>query len=286
MDVLREIGAEIEGFHSMLEASLIAGQLTDLRIIEGDQYLLYLRNLPDKVAEFVQLHCSATTVARVWESVVAYHTRMKLTNDLDSKVPVATGPKQGSEGITCHNCGKRGHTQPVKCSHCGKSGHAAKDCWAKDPSKRPGASSTPKPVAKAKVKPAAKSKGSKGRGKGGKFREVEEGEEPAEAEESQEPEGEPHRFWEVGQALHCELWVSWSICKLEGCRRQWSSFECDLNLRPFGNWLEDSPWQCWGEWIVFEEIEISFEFLREHGGWKSVCFQNTRVVWRVLDQHR
>jgi len=66
----------------------------------------------------------------------------------------------------------------VKCSRCGKSGHTAKDCWARDPSKKPGASSTPKPAAKPKAKPAAKSKGSKGRGrgrgKGGKFREVEE----------------------------------------------------------------------------------------------------------------
>ena len=95
MDVLREIGAEIEGFHSMLEALLIASHLTDLHITERNQYLLYLRNLPDKVAEFVQLHCGATTVARVWESVVAYHTRMRLTNDLDSKVHVATGPKLG-----------------------------------------------------------------------------------------------------------------------------------------------------------------------------------------------
>ena len=56
----------------------------------------------------------------------------------------------------------------------------------KDPSKRSEASSTPKSVAKAKTKPAAKRKGSEGRGKargkGRKFREVEEGKEPAKAE--------------------------------------------------------------------------------------------------------
>ena len=77
---------------------------------------------------------------------MTYHTRMRFTNDLDSRVYVTTGPKQGFEGITYQNFGKKGHIarecpQPVKCSHCGKSRHAAKHCWAKDPSKRPGGSS-------------------------------------------------------------------------------------------------------------------------------------------------
>ena len=55
IDVLREIQTEIESFHSMLEASVMARALVDLRINEGDQFLLYLRNLPEKVAEHVQL---------------------------------------------------------------------------------------------------------------------------------------------------------------------------------------------------------------------------------------
>ena len=51
-DIVREVQTEIESFHSMLEASVIAVQLQDVRISEGDQYLLYMRNLPGKVQEF------------------------------------------------------------------------------------------------------------------------------------------------------------------------------------------------------------------------------------------
>ena len=51
-DIVREVQTEIESFHSMLEASVIAAQLQDVRISEGDQYLLYMRNLPGKVQEF------------------------------------------------------------------------------------------------------------------------------------------------------------------------------------------------------------------------------------------
>ena len=55
-DVMREVQTEIDSFHSMLEASVIAVELHDVRISEGDQFLLYMRNLPSKVQEFLQLH--------------------------------------------------------------------------------------------------------------------------------------------------------------------------------------------------------------------------------------
>ena len=58
MDVLREIRAEIEGFHSMLEASLIAGQLTDLRINEGDPGSI--PSLPSKLARQGSRVCAAS----------------------------------------------------------------------------------------------------------------------------------------------------------------------------------------------------------------------------------
>ena len=41
----------------------------------------------------------------------------------------ATIVAEGSHSRQCPN--------PPKCSQCGKSGHLAKDCWSKDPSKRP-----------------------------------------------------------------------------------------------------------------------------------------------------
>ena len=65
-DVMREVQTEIDSFHSMLEASVIADQLYDVRISEGDQFLLYMRNLPGKVQEFLQLHQNATTVRQLF----------------------------------------------------------------------------------------------------------------------------------------------------------------------------------------------------------------------------
>ena len=197
IDVLREIQTEIESFHSMLEASVMARALVDLRINEGDQFLLYLRNLPEKVAEHVQLISGAGTVQQLWRAVTEYYIRSRATGTMERAHAVQGSPIR-SKG--CFNCGDPGHMQsecpkPKRCKHCGKSGHVASDCWEKHPDKRPskntkdtgpGKKSFP---SKGKGKGKSKSKG-KGKGKkGGKLRELEDEDEEGEWEFEDPEEG-------------------------------------------------------------------------------------------------
>ena len=81
-DIVREVETEIESFHPMLDASVIVGQLGDVRISEGDQFLLYMRNLPNKVQEFLQLHQNATTVSQIKIGVQDYYIRTRVQGDL------------------------------------------------------------------------------------------------------------------------------------------------------------------------------------------------------------
>ena len=66
------------------EASVIAAQLQDVRISEGDQYLLYMRNLPGKVQEFLQLHQNATTVQQLFLGVQDFYIRTRVQGDMGS----------------------------------------------------------------------------------------------------------------------------------------------------------------------------------------------------------
>ena len=204
-DIVREVQTEIESFHSMLEASVIAAQLQDVRISEGDQYLLYMRNLPGKVQEFLQLHQNATTVQQLFLGVQDFYIRTRVQGDMGSIHVTQPVGKPDVKDKTCFNCGKRGHLaencpEPKKCSHCGKKGHLAKDCWEKHPDKKP----TAKPKAKAQpTKPGGRGKGrgkggrkTKGRGRGNKFRGVD-GEEEQDDQEyddeyEEEDQGEDH----------------------------------------------------------------------------------------------
>ena len=195
LDIVREVESEIESFHAMVDASVIVGQLGDVRISEGDQFLLYMRNLPSKVQQFLQLHQNATIRTRVQGDLGTVH--------------VAQPVKKAAilKDKTCFNCGKKGHLaencpEPKKCSHCGKKGHVAKDCWEKHPDKKP----KPKPKSQSsysKGKSGNDQKGqsggrgrgkggrkAKGRGRGNKFRTVEGEEGDEEGEDDNEDEGE------------------------------------------------------------------------------------------------
>ena len=223
-DIVREVQTEIESFHSMLDASIISGQLRDVRISEGDQFLLYMRNLPAKVQEFLQLHQNATTVQQLFIGVQDYYIRTRVQGDMGSIHVAQPLQKPDVKDKTCFNCGKKGHLaencpEPKKCSHCGKKGHVAKDCWEKHPDRKPKAKAKAqpsKPFGKDK-KPTGRGTGrgkggrkAKGRGKGNKFRGVdEEGDEDDQdyddeyeddqGDDNPEPEADPSAGGSVNQ---------------------------------------------------------------------------------------
>ena len=106
LDIIREVESEIESFHAMLDASVIVHQLGDVRISEGDQFLLYLRNLPSKVQEFLQLHQNAVTVQQLKTGVQDYYIRTRVQGDLRSVHVAQPVAKADLKDKTCLSTSK------------------------------------------------------------------------------------------------------------------------------------------------------------------------------------
>ena len=129
LDIIREVESEIESFHAMLDASVIVHELGDVRISEGDQFLLYLRNLPSKVQEFLQVHRNAVTVQQLKTGAQDYYIRTRVQGDLGSvHVAQPVAAKTDLKDKTCFNCGKKGHAPlgvhcgSMRCVVCGVGG--------------------------------------------------------------------------------------------------------------------------------------------------------------------
>ena len=201
VDALREVQTEIESYHHMLEASLVYRTLLDLRISEGDQFLLYLRNLPEKVAEHCQLVVGVNNVAHLWKAVTEYYMRSRASGSFEGKAHAVQNTPKGNKD--CFNCGEPGHIaadcpKPKKCKHCGKTGHLSSDCWERFPEKRPSGDKSKKAAEKTKKDSSGTGKGRgrakpQGRGKfkkDGKVREVDKEDSDDEEAEDETPEPE------------------------------------------------------------------------------------------------
>ena len=83
-----------------MEASVMARALVDLKI-RRDQHLLCLKNLPDKIAEHIQLISGAGTVQQLWRAVNESHIRSGATGSIERAHAVQGSPIRGKILDTC-----------------------------------------------------------------------------------------------------------------------------------------------------------------------------------------
>ena len=76
----------------------------------------------------------------------------------------------------------------------------------------------------------------------------------------------PHRFLRR-QSLLQRAKAAKAVAKVEGSGR--NSFDCDLNLRPFGNWLEDSPCNAEESGLFWKKLELPLK-ISERAWWLKV----------------
>ena len=123
LETVRLVEVAVNKYHRMLGASM-----PDLRVLEADVYLLYLKNVPEEVKTYVQLHARNETVRGIKEAIETYYIRTRVIGDT----------AVSREGL--HNMGNREGKGKggIPCGICGRTGHAAENCWDAKPGKGKG----------------------------------------------------------------------------------------------------------------------------------------------------
>ena len=123
LETVRLVEVAVNKYHRMLGVSM-----PDLRVLEADMYLLYLKNVPEEVKTYVQLHARNETVRGVKEAIETYYIRTRVIGDT----------AVCREGL--HNMGNREGKGKggIPCGICGRTGHVAENCWDAKPGKGKG----------------------------------------------------------------------------------------------------------------------------------------------------
>ena len=106
---------------------MLGVNMPDLRVLEADIYLIYLKNVPEEVKTYVQLHARNETV-RGEKAIETYYIRTRVIwrHSCQSR----RSAQHGQQG--------RQEKGGIPCGICGRTGHVAENCWDAKPGKGKG----------------------------------------------------------------------------------------------------------------------------------------------------
>lgn len=161
-EIVRSVEGQLHQFDQLLDSSAVVRGDLSLRVSEADKVIVLLKQLPQTVRMFVQLHGRSNTFEELKQCVLDYDTNTRLLSDVaslrvtrdqpsggryrsnsrDSKGSKGSkGKGKGANSGLCWNCGKAGHRQKdppkEKGKGKGKRSDGGKGGGSRDPSRGP-----------------------------------------------------------------------------------------------------------------------------------------------------
>lgn len=135
-EVVRSVEGQLHQFDQLLDSSAIVRGDLSLRVSEADKVIVLLKQLPQAVRMFVQLHGRSQTFDELKNCVLDYDTNTRLLSDVASLRVTRDDPHKGSRhrSTSRDSKGSKGSKGKGKgansglCWNCGKAGHRQKDC--------------------------------------------------------------------------------------------------------------------------------------------------------------